>query len=180
MSQQNINIGTGPSAGDGDPLRTAFSKINQNFTELYSNVGSLTNSVTSVAGRTGNVILTTQDIVGFNTNNFATVSYVQSVVGNTAGNISSLNNNGYTFSIDAVGDIVTPNNTVFLTAGGDITLTPADDLRLNGGSTAAGLQQEGGDIIVNAGTGSDANISANISAGGGGDIVAYRIIKEQA
>lgn len=171
MSQQNINIGTGPSAGNGDPLRTAFSKINQNFAELYSNVGSLTNSVTSVAGRTGNVILTTQDIVGFNTNNFATVSYVQSVIGNASGNISSLSNDGYTFSIDEVGDIIAPNNTVFLTAGGDITFTPADDLRLNGGSPAADLQQEGGDIIINGGTGSDANATATISAGDGGDVV---------
>lgn len=64
MSQQTINIGTGPSAGDGDPLRTAFTKINSNFNELYANVGNLSNSVTTVAGRTGNVTLTTQDIIG--------------------------------------------------------------------------------------------------------------------
>jgi hypothetical protein len=64
MSQANINIGSGPSVGDGDPLRTAFIKINDNFTELYSNVSRLTDSVTTVAGRTGNVLLTTQDIIG--------------------------------------------------------------------------------------------------------------------
>jgi hypothetical protein len=64
MSQENINIGSNPNAGNGDPLRTAFTKINYNFTELYANVANLTNSVTSVAGRTGNIQLTVQDIIG--------------------------------------------------------------------------------------------------------------------
>ena len=66
MILANVNIGTGPSAGDGDPLRSAFTIINNNFTKLQSNVNALSNSVTSVAGRTGNVTLTVNDIVGFN------------------------------------------------------------------------------------------------------------------
>jgi len=39
MAKQNINIGTSANKGDGDPLRTAFTKINSNFTELYDAVG---------------------------------------------------------------------------------------------------------------------------------------------
>ena len=35
MAKQIINIGTSPNSGNGDPLRTSFTKINQNFTELY-------------------------------------------------------------------------------------------------------------------------------------------------
>jgi hypothetical protein len=35
MTQKIINIGTAANKGDGDVLRTAFSKINDNFTELY-------------------------------------------------------------------------------------------------------------------------------------------------
>ncbi len=35
MSQQTINLGTADS-GNGDPLRVAFDKVNDNFTELYS------------------------------------------------------------------------------------------------------------------------------------------------
>jgi hypothetical protein len=66
MILSNVNIGTGPSAGDGDPLRTAFIVINQNFASIQSNVNLLTNSVSSVSGRTGNVTLTVNDIVGFN------------------------------------------------------------------------------------------------------------------
>lgn len=36
MPQQIIDIGLAPNDGTGDPLRTAFNKINQNFAELYS------------------------------------------------------------------------------------------------------------------------------------------------
>ena len=35
MTQQVINIGTSANDGSGDPLRTAFDKINSNFTEIY-------------------------------------------------------------------------------------------------------------------------------------------------
>jgi len=37
MTQQIINIGSGELAGDGETLRSAFSKINENFNDLYSN-----------------------------------------------------------------------------------------------------------------------------------------------
>ena len=35
MAQLTINIGTNANDGTGDPLRTAFDKINANFAELY-------------------------------------------------------------------------------------------------------------------------------------------------
>jgi len=36
MARQTINIGTSANKGDGDPLRNAFDKINDNFAELYA------------------------------------------------------------------------------------------------------------------------------------------------
>ncbi len=36
MSQQVINVGAAPNDGTGDPIRTAFTKANANFTDLYS------------------------------------------------------------------------------------------------------------------------------------------------
>ena len=36
MAKQTINLGSNPNKGDGDPLRTAFTKINNNFDELYA------------------------------------------------------------------------------------------------------------------------------------------------
>ena len=38
MAKQIINIGTADQ-GNGDPLRTAFNKVNENFTELYNALG---------------------------------------------------------------------------------------------------------------------------------------------
>ena len=44
MAKQNINIGTAANSRNGDSIRTAFSKVNDNFTELYDTlaVSSLT------------------------------------------------------------------------------------------------------------------------------------------
>ena len=36
MAREIVNLGTGANDGTGDPLRTAFEKINNNFSELYS------------------------------------------------------------------------------------------------------------------------------------------------
>ncbi len=40
MARLNINIGTTANDKTGDPLRTAFDKVNQNFVELYAHVGA--------------------------------------------------------------------------------------------------------------------------------------------
>ena len=50
MAQQNINIGTSANKGDGEPLRTAFDKINDNFSELYLKVDNLTGGVGVTVG----------------------------------------------------------------------------------------------------------------------------------
>ena len=53
MARQEINIGTSANDGTGDPLRTAFDKINDNVSEIYTNLGgdSLSN-----LGHTGNTL----------------------------------------------------------------------------------------------------------------------------
>jgi len=35
MAKQTINLGTGELTGDGESIRSAFSKINENFDEIY-------------------------------------------------------------------------------------------------------------------------------------------------
>lgn len=42
MTQQIINIGTLPNDGSGDPLRVAFQKINNNFTQLFETSSTVT------------------------------------------------------------------------------------------------------------------------------------------
>jgi hypothetical protein len=36
MAKQTIDLGSSANKGDGDPLRTAFTKVNSNFDELYA------------------------------------------------------------------------------------------------------------------------------------------------
>ena len=54
MARQTINIGTNANDGTGDPLRTAFDKINDNFLELYGTDGD------------ANTLQANLDINGFN------------------------------------------------------------------------------------------------------------------
>lgn len=55
MAQQLINIGTTANDGTGDPLRTAFDKCNDNFTELYAGSGG--GGISGSTGATDNAIL---------------------------------------------------------------------------------------------------------------------------
>ena len=52
MAKQTINIGSSVNKGDGDPLRTAFDKINDNFDEVYADIAALEdgNVVTDIKG----------------------------------------------------------------------------------------------------------------------------------
>ncbi len=49
MAKQTINIGTTANDGTGDPIRTAFDKVNDNFTELYNDDAGDVNSITATA-----------------------------------------------------------------------------------------------------------------------------------
>ena len=49
MARQEINIGVSANDGNGDPLRTAFSKINSMTTELYDDDAADVNSITATA-----------------------------------------------------------------------------------------------------------------------------------
>jgi hypothetical protein len=59
MAKQTINIGSSANDGTGDPLRTAFDKVNDNFNELYSATG---------AGSGQNISISGQSIISDNSN----------------------------------------------------------------------------------------------------------------
>ena len=66
MAKQVINIGTSANDGTGDPLRTAFDKVNDNFTELYNDDSGDVDSVSASGGlevdtTTGDVIVSISD-----------------------------------------------------------------------------------------------------------------------
>lgn len=53
MARQIINIGSSANDGTGDPLRTCFDKVNDNFSEVYSRYqSSVPSSVTGSIGDT--------------------------------------------------------------------------------------------------------------------------------
>jgi len=52
MSQQTINLGNGANSGTGDSIRTAFSKVNENFNELYFGSNLDNNNSISSSGLT--------------------------------------------------------------------------------------------------------------------------------
>ena len=73
MARQNINVGSKANDKAGDPLRTAFEKVNNNFTQLYS-TGFFTSEAYSTGNTAGQVIFTapvesfTQGIFQVNSN----------------------------------------------------------------------------------------------------------------
>ena len=59
MAKQTVNLGSSANDGTGDPLRTAFDKINDNFDELY---------LYSTAASGNNITITGNTIASDNTN----------------------------------------------------------------------------------------------------------------
>lgn len=64
MAKQTINLGSSANDGTGDPLRTAFDKINDNFDELYLYSTAASGNNITITGNTiasddtnGNIIL---------------------------------------------------------------------------------------------------------------------------
>ena len=72
MAQQTINVGSVPNDGTGDPLRTAYQKINNNFNEIYSNVvgSNFKFTVNTMTTKLGNINIsplgTSSVVVGVN------------------------------------------------------------------------------------------------------------------
>lgn len=77
MAFANVNIGRYASDGTGDPLRTAFDKINHNFSNIATGKVIVNAPVLSVAGRTGNVLLIYTDVIGAASNAYVISSQQQ-------------------------------------------------------------------------------------------------------
>lgn len=56
MTQQIINVGTKAGDGTGTPIRTAFTYINENFTELYASVNVLLSNVAVLNTQVGTLL----------------------------------------------------------------------------------------------------------------------------
>jgi hypothetical protein len=93
MAQELINVGAAPNDGQGDPIREAFTKCNDNFTELFGGLGSSNaisngNSVVQISTANGNISMSVSG-----TANVAVVTTTGITVSNTltAANIDAVN-----------------------------------------------------------------------------------------
>ena len=198
MAKQSINIGSSANDKTGDPLRTAFNKINENFTELYgaspfgqqvtisgnqisaneSNAdlvlsGSGTGGVVASAVRIDGTSLSSSDSTQINVNENLDVG----------GNITASGN------ITATGDIFANGNINLGNASGDQTkvvgVFEADNIQIDGttittnttngsvtitGNATGGVNVE--NLTLNDNTiSSPSNSDIVIEPGGTGDVV---------
>ena len=140
MAQELINVGAAPNDGLGDPIRTAFIKTNNNFTELFGTVGG---NIAGIANGTSNV-------------NIATINGNITVgVGGTA-NITQFTTAGQlvTGTVTATGNIA---GNYILGNGALLTGLPAAYSNAN---VAAYLPTYSGDI-----TAGNVSATGNITAG---------------
>lgn len=73
MAIELVNIGASPNDGEGDPLRTAFSKINNNFVYMQQTTTSITSSIT--LDNTANQIIFEYPVNAFTQAQFQIKSY---------------------------------------------------------------------------------------------------------
>lgn len=132
MTKQTINIGNVANDGTGDTLRTAFDKVNDNFTELY-NSAVITVSANSTGNASSAIVFQTEanvfvqgtfqintQLVGSNNAQNVTLNVARDTVGNTVNHTAHntiLSNNiivsAYNVAIANTGNVqisVTPDS----------------------------------------------------------------------
>jgi hypothetical protein len=68
MARLNINLGTTANDRTGDPLRTAFEKVNNNFIELYTRTGDDI-QIPALAGNDGKLLTVSAGVLSWGTTN---------------------------------------------------------------------------------------------------------------
>lgn len=145
MAQQSINIGTNPNDGTGDPLRTAFSKCNSNFTDLYT-TSYATNVVNSFNTRVGAVTLTSADVstaLTYTPANKAGDTFTGIAVFNAgwvSGALSTMSNNAA--SLTALPAVITGTSIRAIQVDGTATRFLADSF-VNSAAPTSGLTVRG-------------------------------------
>ena len=167
MSQQNINFGTFPDDPDADAIRTAFNKVQDNFTEVYGGISNTAvSSVIAGAGiqassPTGNVVITA---------NLACLQVHTSTLsigrGSNGGHDATITASSQTLVLDLPGSIANVTDITIsgnLSAGGNII---GANLSISGPISTSG-NVTGGNIITTGLVTTTGNIvGANITTSG--------------
>ena len=186
MAQQNINIGTNANDGTGDPLRTAFNKINANFSELYGDTAEANDikddSTPQLGGDldvNGQKIITARSNEQIVLDPAGTGTVELNANTNVTGNLTASGN------ITATGNIFANGNINLGNASGDQTkvvgVFEADQLQIDGTTLtstvtngAVTIQGNGtggvnvADVTINDNTISASSSNANLQLSGSG------------
>lgn len=97
INQEIINVGTSPNDQSGDPLRTAFIKVNNNFANLFSTF--LNSTVAYTTGNTAGQVIFEYPVDEFTEGQF----YIKSIDTNSGNSLAiqlfaQVNNNSVKFS----------------------------------------------------------------------------------
>ena len=163
MAQQTINVGSSANDGTGDPLRTAFNKINANFSDLYGTSAEANDIKEDTSPQLGGDLdLNGQRIITARSN--------ESIILDPAGTgtIELNANTNVTGNLTATGNIVANGNINLGDAAGDqVKVTgvfEADQLQIDG-TTLTSTITNGDVTILGNGTGgvviSDVTINDN-------------------
>ena len=126
MTIQTINIGAVANDGTGDPLRTAFTKTNDNFSNLTTDINTVQSNVTTLTTST-NTIKANVDSVQSNVSSLTTsTNTIKANVDSVASNVTNILNGTTPFtgairltaginansSVGTAGQVLTSNGTV--------------------------------------------------------------------
>ena len=192
MAQQNIDFGTFPDDPSADAIRTAFQKVQQNFTEVYTGLTSTAvRSVNRTAGPgitvnspTGNVVVTANIAsvsissvtlkVGTSpnpvTNNATYTSYSQTLYIEIPDNLSVANISA-SGNITANGNLIVSNANLGNAAianyfiGDGTNLTNVTSATSNTANTAGTVTQNAQPNITSVGTLTSVSVSGNVTSG---------------
>ena len=169
MAQQSVSIGSSANDGTGDPLRTAFTKINANFTELYGSTAEANDIIEDTSPQLGGDLdVSTFDIVSVSDRNI-------DIDPNGTGTIELKANTNITGNLVATGDITANGNINLGDAAGDqVKVTgvfEADQLQIDGTTLTSTItngdititSMGGGSVIVEGITIHDHTISADLT-----------------
>ncbi len=141
MAKQQINLGSAPNSRDGDNLRSAFAKVNANFTELYTALGLDSGGLNLGAFEfTGSTISTT-DSSGITIDQATTVTSDLTVSGDILPSVANGGNLGS--SANPWRSLYVSNNTIFI-GGSALKIDSNGDLTLNNNR----IVQENGEFLV--------------------------------
>jgi len=140
MAKQTINVGTNQDDGTGDSLRAAFVKVNDNFTEVYNELGGVALSNIKMSGSTISTDTANSGII-IDPNGTGTITLTGATT--VTGGLTS-DSLAVTANATVGGDFTVTGAATF----GSITIgsTIASDLNVSGAVTVGGLFTANGSV----------------------------------